>query len=97
MYFFFFYILLLQSKEEKFLAKEQRKQEKRYRKDMKPSTEDQEIADALAMSPEELRRTRWVEYHIFFFQKAEGSDEVMGLGRYTQNVSQVWRCHKNVL
>ncbi|GFS12384.1 activating signal cointegrator 1 complex subunit 3-like, partial [Elysia marginata] len=50
--------VLVQSTEEKFLAKQLRKEEKRSKKDMKPSTEDQELAGALAMTPEELRRTR---------------------------------------
>ncbi|RUS90749.1 hypothetical protein EGW08_001460, partial [Elysia chlorotica] len=47
----------MQSTEEKFLAKQLRKEEKRSKKD-KQSVEDQELAGALDISPEELRRTR---------------------------------------
>ena len=54
-------LLLLQSTEEKFLAKQLRKEEKRSKKD-RQSVEDQELAGALDMSPEELRRTRSVKY-----------------------------------
>ncbi|GFO03568.1 activating signal cointegrator 1 complex subunit 3-like [Plakobranchus ocellatus] len=50
--------VLVQSEEEKYLNKQQRKEEKRSRKDLKPSNEDQELAGALDISPEELRRTR---------------------------------------
>ncbi|XP_059178780.1 activating signal cointegrator 1 complex subunit 3-like [Physella acuta] len=50
--------VIVQSVEEKTLAKQLRKEEKRLKKDGKFTTDDQEIAMALDMTPEQLKATR---------------------------------------
>lgn len=57
------FFIFFKSVEEKYISKQIRKEEKRIKKDRKFTTEEEEIAGALNLTPEELRASRYVAYN----------------------------------